>query len=177
MKAYPRERGGTHRSEARALHHSGLSPRTRGNRGIDRLRDEISGPIPANAGEPKPQRQIRAFSRAYPRERGGTPLSSSRRPISSGLSPRTRGNRGNTFASSGITGPIPANAGEPAHPSPKFQRTRAYPRERGGTRNRVEIDAIRRGLSPRTRGNPARNGTGCLHAGPIPANAGEPATR
>ena len=53
-------------------------------------------------------------------------------------------------------------------------RMKVYPRVCGGTQS-AKIAALRMlGLSPRVRGNPARNGAGPVDLGSIPACAGEP---
>ena len=69
---------------------------------------------------------------------------------------------------------IPAYAGEPpqwhgSRPSP-----RVYPRVCGGTRERYKFLYLRKGLSPRMRGNPRHIGAATAGAGSIPAYAGEP---
>ena len=172
--AYPRERGGTSPAVSSTSRPAGLSPRTRGNparRNSSALR---SGPIPANAGEPRASLKSRRAQRAYPRERGGTPASVSQTSTGTGLSPRTRGNRARRLPRALSAGPIPANAGEPCGPEGRWARAWAYPRERGGTDRASNRDLIDSGLSPRTRGNRCGvpRASGCV--GPIPANAGEP---
>ena len=152
-RAYPRERGGTRKSCCLPSLPWGLSPRTRGNRHRHPIGNGRIGPIPANAGEPAPPPDRKWAHRAYPRERGGT-ISDCHQPNSMvGLSPRTRGNPGRPRFSVGATGPIPANAGEPARVARAPGSRGAYPRERGGTRTRCSSSRTSRGLSPRTRGN------------------------
>ena len=73
-----------------------------------------------------------------------------------------------------MTGSIPANAGEPPAPASRAGRSRVYPRERGGTFGERDDDEDVLGLSPRTRGNPARVDQLADGLGSIPANAGEP---
>ncbi len=51
-----------------------------------------------------------------------------------GLSPRTRGNPEIAAKQLLVTGPIPASAGEPIASAFAIADSRAYPRERGGTK-------------------------------------------
>ena len=153
---------------------SGLSPRTRGNRTRPAKAGGFFGPIPANAGEPRPGCACCSRTWAYPRERGGTVLDLFGGSGSTGLSPRTRGNRADSEIEAATMGPIPANAGEPRRPKLWRQLLRAYPRERGGTWQSCSTPSGFRGLSPRTRGNHRRAGPSSGAQGPIPANAGEP---
>ena len=131
--AYPRERGGTASSVTVTVVFPGLSPRTRGNRGVFRRGLHGQGPIPANAGEPGPMDAGGEGGRAYPRERGGTGGSPESACRQMGLSPRTRGNRDLCEIITAWRGPIPANAGEPTRCAPLAAASGAYPRERGGT--------------------------------------------
>ena len=112
-----------------------------------------------------------------------------------GLSPRARGNPDALFTWTLSNGPIPAGAGEPCRVNRLYRRIWAYPRGRGGTLGRclrrqfvgayprgrggtsrvTLIFALRKGLSPRARGNPDLGDPTAIPAGPIPAGAGEPA--
>ena len=153
------------------------------------------GSIPASAGEPPTIGRCSGRPRVYPRERGGPAGGGIRNPSRLGLSPRARGNPKLAGAVSGNRGSIPASAGEPAsggHPTrgewvyPRERgepptgrsgpdRGRVYPRERGGTVCGAHRRFPLRGLSPRTRGNPAADSWAVGGTGSIPANAGEPA--
>ncbi len=91
-----------------------------------------------------------------------------------GLSPPARGNHLNMQFGFTHSGPIPASAGEPHRRLRGHSTSRAYPRQRGGTRRRGLALKADVGLSPPARGNqvdvePDRPGVG-----PIPASAGEP---
>ena len=112
--------------------------------------------------------------RAYPRGRGGTSEHSMTSSVPAGLSPRTRGNRRAARKSSGIRGPIPADAGEPPSSRQPARRSRAYPRGRGGTEAADFVAGDLQGLSPRTRGNRQTQAHKDSYFGPIPADAGEP---
>ena len=85
----------------------------RGNRVRHEGRQLVSGPIPANAGEPARNARKRPRLRAYPRECGGTVTGENAQLGDDGLSPRMRGNRTGQLVQHAIQGPIPANAGEP----------------------------------------------------------------
>ena len=94
--------------------------------------------------------------------------------LTSGLSPRRRGNPSTAPSARRPPRPIPAQAGEPV-PAPSQQSDwKAYPRAGGGT---VAADGgrfVAEGLSPRRRGNPALALPALGETGPIPAQAGEP---
>ena len=95
---------------------------------------------------------------------GGTP----------GLSPRTRGNPLQARGFQSCQGSIPAHAGEPRGEGCYPVQVRVYPRARGGTFARNSASSRTSGLSPRTRGNPARCPEPSADGGSIPAHAGEP---
>ena len=173
-RVYPRERGGTHELAIGFAFNHGLSPRTRGNPLTASTAADQDRSIPANAGEPLASMPIVAPHRVYPRERGGTRRGGCGLSRGMGLSPRTRGNRRDGVVGLVCRGSIPANAGEPGCNRPLVPLAGVYPRERGGTDHLPLRSACQCGLSPRTRGNPAR-AHALLHlAGSIPANAGEP---
>ncbi len=111
--AYPRARGATYEDACNLAPSLGLSPRTRGNLVLPCFTRCSAGPIPAHAGQPAARPSIPNAEGAYPRARGATGLE----PISAvtpvGLSPRTRGNQGETYFLNNPDGPIPAHAGQP----------------------------------------------------------------
>ena len=74
-----------------------------------------------------------------------------------GLSPRVRGNLVDDGALDIQKRSIPACAGEPAGREYLARGTLVYPRVCGGTYWRADIDLVRRGLSPRVRGNRQRH--------------------
>ena len=175
--AYPRGRGGTGFSYATDATQWGLSPRTRGNPHRNEVQQARHGPIPADAGEPRPGPPAPAAVRAHPRGRGGTPLPSLLQRRHAGLSPRTRGNRDQRRLCRHPPGPIPADAGEPPPITRSSVAARAYPRGRGGTDDQEVRTKLTAGLSPRTRGNRHLLVGADVIDGPIPADAGEPASR
>ena len=174
-RVYPRERGGTALPCARTHSITGLSPRTRGNPGGDFAGLDLSGSIPANAGEPARARRPTWPRAVYPRERGGTGNLFDDNPNTGGLSPRTRGNRCAFAVALPPTGSIPANAGEPKSNCAPSPPCAVYPRERGGTLSDTVPPPGDSGLSPRTRGNRPDLRLQSGRRGSIPANAGEPA--
>ena len=174
--AYPRGRGGTNVEVSGLSLLQGLSPRTRGNRIRVCRSVGAGGPIPADAGEPAASTWKGCTSRAYPRGRGGTNYLEEEARPREGLSPRTRGNPGTSKSRTPTLGPIPADAGEPDRPRRGHPQTAAYPRGRGGTGEIVRRELDSEGLSPRTRGNRRRAHLARILPGPIPADAGEPAS-
>ena len=171
---YPRPRGGTPPAIQKKASTAGLSPPTRGNptKGGTMLREVRS--IPAHAGEPPSGGGSSRDPGVYPRPRGGTLVAPIRRCISEGLSPPTRGNRGEILEIQSTHGSIPAHAGEPEPPNRWRRFGGVYPRPRGGTDESRKKRSGDEGLSPPTRGN--RSPRLCLYrlAGSIPAHAGEP---
>ena len=153
MRVYPRERGGTYFDNPNADQEEGLSPRTRGNLGVTVHRNQKTGSIPANAGEPLTRHQGPTLVQVYPRERGGTIGAFFQGLLAQGLSPRTRGNHHPQPGHSARGGSIPANAGEPLEKVLLYLTLRVYPRERGGTKAASALPSVISGLSPRTRGN------------------------
>ena len=173
-RVYPRVCGGTQNSASGARGKNGLSPRVRGNRGDSRHHAGEIGSIPACAGEPYPAGRAGGFIEVYPRVCGGTSRRGGGGILAGGLSPRVRGNPRQPDSSIPQSGSIPACAGEPPGHSPDYRRTRVYPRVCGGTCRPIPCPRLRRGLSPRVRGNQG----GMFHADDgnrsIPACAGEP---
>ena len=110
--------------------------------------------IPACAGEP------------------GRPMRG--RVAVAGLSPRVRGNPAGERIRRCMTGSIPACAGEPRHPIAELARKQVYPRVCGGTLPLPRKKSMRRGLSPRVRGNLVSGFCSIHVTRSIPACAGEP---
>ena len=172
---YPRVCGGTRKGHFAAHRGQGLSPRVRGNpapvaRGLSAYRS-----IPACAGEPGGNPAPPELPPVYPRVCGGTAGGTLTARWWQGLSPRVRGNPAGHHRSLGIIGSIPACAGEPRTGLSCPASAAVYPRVCGGTPAAGNCPCIRRGLSPRVRGNPNRAAAQVLGTGSIPACAGEPA--
>ena len=96
----------------------GLSPRVRGNRMPSAVKRQVSGSIPACAGEPGRPQPLHRISRVYPRVCGGTVLIAGSEWYGHGLSPRVRGNLAYEFHILNCAGSIPACAGEPCQGCP-----------------------------------------------------------
>ena len=112
-KVYPRACGGTGVIQEVVAQPEGLSPRVRGNRGVGGVPELDDRSIPARAGEPRSRRPWSSASWVYPRACGGTPMISTKTPITTGLSPRVRGNHGDPAVVRHRNRSIPARAGEP----------------------------------------------------------------
>ena len=95
--------------------------------------------------------------------------------ITSGLSPRVRGNRERDQDPRRRAGTIPACAGEPEAWCRSAGRRRDYPRVCGGTYRSESMVCFAAGLSPRVRGNPFNLTLYVYRYRTIPACAGEPA--
>ncbi len=132
-RVYPRVCGGTVCIRILAMPTCGLSPRVRGNQGNSSSLNSRPGSIPACAGEPFSNRSIFHVASVYPRVCGGTAESSCRRYRADGLSPRVRGNPGNSRNDHPGPRSIPACAGEPSRPGVASADSRVYPRVCGGT--------------------------------------------
>ena len=154
-RAYPRWRGGNRISGLWAMSGEGLSPLARGKlRGPGGGRRGW-GPIPAGAGETVESDLLSPISGAYPRWRGGNSRSCRAWPAPPGLSPLARGKL-TPFAVDVLEpGPIPAGAGETSSRWRRRRRRRAYPRWRGGNREKRGRRRGDSGLSPLARGKPA----------------------
>ena len=130
--------------------------------------------IPACAGEPASAYGSATHKGVYPRVCGGTGLGVALLAVRAGLSPRVRGNHGQFRFGVQPPGSIPACAGEPYGDRVGERRRRVYPRVCGGTSLRHSDTGVRRGLSPRVRGNPPPASANHPPARSIPACAGEP---
>ena len=173
-RVYPRECGGTPRSQSQSHHWSDLSPRVRGNRRQVAEADGDDGSIPASAGEPPAAGPVRSPAGVYPRECGGTSMIRRCRFSIRGLSPRVRGNLVEGAGDPGPERSIPASAGEPAATARRTGYLPVYPRECGGTWATKTTRPSGSGLSPRVRGNLKNVHQFSLAVWSIPASAGEP---
>ena len=116
---YPRVCGGTQRELAVGVGVVGLSPRVRGNQLYRWPPSAVSGSIPACAGEPHGGTLLPWQCQVYPRVCGGTIGSAILPVLTSGLSPRVRGNRRPRYDYLQRRGSIPACAGEPYPHQPR----------------------------------------------------------
>ena len=173
LPVYPRVCGGTTLLRLRTPSGNGLSPRVRGTVGLaddgnldvglsPRVRGNplaspngvlYLGSIPACAGEPEDKHRLRAQCRVYPRVCGGTAPQDTHSSVSTGLSPRVRGNPNVLEYYVHLHRSIPACAGEPVPCYPPKRYSEVYPRVCGGTSLCGCHTVGSRGLSPRVRGN------------------------
>ena len=152
----------------------GLSPRARGNHPTFLIAIIRTRSIPACAGEPLNRPKSKCRIRVYPRVRGGTFVSGGNNLAINGVSPRARGNQPESPGIPLDARSIPACAGEPRLSGPPKGPNAVYPRVRGGTAYDADSTRKLRGLSPRARGNQARQPKARIAIGSIPACAGEP---
>ena len=174
MAVYPRACGGTYSISATGQLSNGLSPRVRGNHLAHLQHVGVPGSIPARAGEPPGPPRCGRWPGVYPRACGGTPAERWKRYRRVGLSPRVRGNRRRQSSHAEPAGSIPARAGEPTWGRRCWTHKTVYPRACGGTLSLSVQWCIRRGLSPRVRGNRCSAFRASRAFGSIPARAGEP---
>ena len=166
----------------------------RGNRAPGLFEPGRRRSIPAYAGEPSSAMSTARRTEVYPRVCGGTRIVGPLAGRAGGLSPRMRGNREVNYPPPYREGSIPAYAGEPrgklsstvpggsipayaGEPGLHFSAGsgwQVYPRVCGGTRRRRVCRAVRKGLSPRMRGNRLSNLGLRIPQLSIPAYAGEP---
>ena len=174
-EVYPRVCGGTLVEKHANRLGVGLSPRVRGNLQQDRILKHRTGSIPACAGEPNRHCRALPATRVYPRVCGGTRSSRKDEVRTGGLSPRVRGNRDLRGTNYGVTGSIPACAGEPTADSTWDPNHKVYPRVCGGTSPYQVCRLPLEPLSPRVRGNQRQWRLQACRKRSIPACAGEPA--
>ena len=151
---YPRACGGTTDLVITRTVIKGLSPRLRGNRGLEVNELMVEGSIPAPAGEPHVGVLHCRRGGVYPRACGGTPIMGCVVLLDEGLSPRLRGNRGSRER--------------------RHCRVGSIPRACGGTGMTSTSRSAGHGLSPRLRGNRLTRTSPDEYSGSIPAPAGEP---
>ena len=133
LRVYPRVCGGTANPSSARPAQLGLSPRVRGNQFQFRRYAGAKRSIPACAGEPGNVVKMHSPAGVYPRVCGGTPYLDLPLRLSSGLSPRVRGNRRPDLDTTAALRSIPACAGEPPSAAAATWTPRVYPRVCGGT--------------------------------------------
>ena len=112
-EVYPRLRGGSRPRFVTVRSVEGLSPPTRGIRYHTPRTSQVSGSIPAYAGDPRQGHRFARSQKVYPRLRGGSRRASPPPPPARGLSPPTRGILGVVNAARLRSRSIPAYAGDP----------------------------------------------------------------
>ncbi len=152
-RVYPRVCGGTQRVVTYAPCLSGLSPRVRGNPLWGAMGRRWQRSIPACAGEPGQDRDLKHICEVYPRVCGGTSVVWRVGFWCRGLSPRVRGNQFPSVIEANTHRSIPACAGEPRRCWDRRSTIPVYPRVCGGTVIELARKLAEEGLSPRVRGN------------------------
>ena len=173
---YPRVYGGTAMPRSVNAPIAGLSPRVRGNLGLNRTHPTWPRSIPACTGEPEVAATKAVEDQVYPRVYGGTSCNRMCAKGLHGLSPRVRGNPLRPNPDHKGPRSIPACTGEPSCPRSDPARRRVYPRVYGGTRWSFRSGPSSPGLSPRVRGNPKTRIDLIVNSRSIPACTGEPQT-
>ena len=145
----------------------------RGKQSLYDIAEIPEGSIPACAGETdrwgKPRRPFLVYPRVCGGNSGGKIAASS----CAGLSPRVRGKRPARPRRPRRPGSIPACAGETHSAAQMQHRETVYPRVCGGNARPAAADLVKRGLSPRVRGKPAKGVYPAYPDRSIPACAGE----
>ena len=151
---------------------SGSSPRGRGTRwGSDAFR---WGPrfIPARAGNAPTSMNHLCQSPVHPRAGGERATAGPSRCHRGGSSPRGRGTRRGTRASSGSCRFIPARAGNAPTAAVALDDSSVHPRAGGERRFRLPAEGSQHGSSPRGRGTPHSATSRPFVGRFIPARAG-----
>ena len=153
---------------------AGLSPRVRGNPLF--LADPVHAlrSIPACTGKPCGSDAVKSVPRVYPRVYGETMNGWHIPIVTSGLSPRVRGNHYHAVVMRVANGSIPACTGKPGSAKEFVCQYVVYPRVYGETPLPSWSTLISAGLSPRVRGNPRNQGIISYPSGSIPACTGKP---
>ena len=114
-RAHPRSRGEHPSGNLHTLPFSGSSPLARGTHGLRLPLDAPPGLIPARAGNTCCFLQKPSNARAHPRSRGEHDEFNVARDNVAGSSPLARGTHSRLMPSNGLTGLIPARAGNTRH--------------------------------------------------------------
>ena len=170
---YPRVCGGNRRGAYDVNCSGGLSPRVRGKLSSSGLAANMTGSIPACAGETAAAVSAGTVPGVYPRVCGGNAAGRKVRNDGVGLSPRVRGKQCRAKTTTSCEGSIPACAGETGAVQGQRERQRVYPRVCGGNSTASGGNSGPVGLSPRVRGKLALVLSAGLAQGSIPACAGE----
>ncbi|SNR55768.1 hypothetical protein SAMN06265378_1093 [Paracoccus sediminis] len=131
-RVYPRGCGGAGNNGKGHPRERGLSPRVRGSLREVGDSTDLTGSIPAGAGEPAWRRCCATRRRVYPRGCGGAGRDGPQAGNRPGLSPRVRGSHFRATIKRVRNGSIPAGAGEPSRGGRQHRPDRVYPRGCGG---------------------------------------------
>ena len=172
-RAHPRAGGENAFAAYRLIKLHGSSPRGRGKQGEESADGLHEGLIPARAGKTMYQPGIVGQTKAHPRAGGENRHLIHRERVPFGSSPRGRGKRACTRASSWCRRLIPARAGKTAHRYPATWHGRAHPRAGGENTYCDPSGGEHRGSSPRGRGKQCTPSDDAGAIGLIPARAGK----
>ena len=157
--------------------YQGLSPYTRGNRGVCEDVGALDGSIPVHTGKPAHLGSVPGTYWVYPRTHGETYDSAGLTRGDGGLSPYTRGNHLKTGEAALKSGSIPVHTGKPIAQRIATALTEVYPRTHGETIHPRTVHPKNKGLSPYTRGNPPDGYPGYFCLWSIPVHTGKPAAQ
>ena len=173
IRVHPRACGGSSRAARGNRRDRGPSPRVRGKRSCGLRSPEVSGSIPARAGEAVSAGGARPEDGVHPRACGGSSSCSSWTEKGGGPSPRVRGKLPVGDELDGLGGSIPARAGEAVPDGTDAVDARVHPRACGGSSRAGGGRISYSGPSPRVRGKHAGERSKEHPDGSIPARAGE----
>ena len=174
---YPRTHGEAPHPSTASSANRGLSPHTRGSRGLRPSRKCCSRSIPAHTGKPRRAASGSARRPVYPRTHGEAVGAPAVIAVVVGLSPHTRGSPPPLGPSLFAPRSIPAHTGKPAASATSPARSRVYPRTHGEARVAEIVYARPSGLSPHTRGSRVWIDDLPAPMGSIPAHTGKPTSR
>ena len=169
---HPRIRGEHSSFILRTSLSSGSSPHTRGARCRGNLRCARAGIIPAYAGSTRQRQQRGCSSRDHPRIRGEHSGARTRKYITPGSSPHTRGAPPRGHGGRLQAGIIPAYAGSTRTRTRSTSKRRDHPRIRGEHCEPALAACDAMGSSPHTRGALVGGQRIVKFVGIIPAYAG-----
>ena len=150
--AHPRSRG----EHNEIAHHEpkplGSSPLARGTPSRHACSRDSRGLIPARAGNTSEVQAVPEIVRAHPRSRGEHSISLIFSSSARGSSPLARGTPNHRENTGGLSGLIPARAGNTAAVRRSLSRAWAHPRSRGEHSISLIFSSSARGSSPLARG-------------------------
>ena len=174
MGVHPRVGGETHRQLREEMREDGPSPRGRGNLLCRRPIGGVLRSIPAWAGKPYLSGLALSRFRVHPRVGGETIPGAVPAGDIQGPSPRGRGNHSSPDGLVDHVRSIPAWAGKPGSARSSTIGLTVHPRVGGETSSCGRRCRMRRGPSPRGRGNLPEPTPRMSIKGSIPAWAGKP---
>ena len=170
--AHPRSRGEHCGVKVRRRIMTGSSPLARGTLRQLRYGAEVTGLIPARAGNTNLTISSTSTSRAHPRSRGEHFQWGAHFGMIAGSSPLARGTRSTGIPCFHSPRLIPARAGNTLLVPGPYRRRRAHPRSRGEHGLKMASGEPQAGSSPLARGTPSISSPQVTASGLIPARAG-----